>query len=64
MMWFWTAVGLAVAAYCIITGTMFLRQKRYVWAALGIAGGILTLFVPVVGQTHAVKIDLPAVSPR
>ena len=59
-MWLWTIVGVGVAAYCIATGVMFARQKRYVWAALGIAGGILILLMPVVGQTDAVKIDLPA----
>jgi hypothetical protein len=64
MIWVWTAVGLATAAYCIATGIMFLRQKRYACAVAGIALGITILFMPVPGVTGPVKIDLPIASPR
>ncbi|MGY2736419.1 hypothetical protein [Sphingomonas sp. UYP23] len=60
MIWVWTAVGLVAACYCIATGFAYLKQKRYVRGALGIISGVLLLFVPVSGQTSAVKIDLPA----
>jgi hypothetical protein len=59
-MWFWTVVGLSAAGYCLLTGIRFLREKRYGWGAAGIALGALILFMPIVGQTHSVKIDLPA----
>ena len=64
MIWVWTAVGVATAAYCIATGIMFLRQKRYTLAVVGIALGVALLFMPVPGVTGPVKIDLPIASPR
>jgi len=60
MVWFWTVAGLIASIYCIATGIMHFRQKRYVWAALGMASGLFILFTPINGQTHVVKIDLPA----
>ncbi|RYF13716.1 MAG: hypothetical protein EOO77_15120 [Oxalobacteraceae bacterium] len=60
MIWVWTAIGVAVAAYCIVTGVMFLRQKRHVWGVAGIVLGLAVLFMPVPGVTGPVKIDLPA----
>lgn len=60
MIWVWTIIGLIAASYCILTGLMYLKQKRYVWAVVGILSGLLLLFVPISGETSAVKIDLPA----
>lgn len=59
MIWVWAVAGLIASIYSIGTGIAHFRQKRYVLAALGIASGIFILFIPVDGQTHAVKIDLP-----
>jgi hypothetical protein len=56
-MWWWTAIGLIVAIYCLTRAVEDVRQKRYVWAAIGFGCAALILFLPV--QTHAVKVDLP-----
>lgn len=59
-MWFWTIAGLIAAAYCVASGVLHFREKRYVWAALGLASAIFILFNPIGAETHAVKIDLPS----
>jgi hypothetical protein len=53
----WAIAVLAVAAYCFARGIVDLRQRRFVWGAVGILGGIIIMTVPI--QTHAVKYDLP-----
>ena len=53
----WTIVALLVAAYCIARAIWDLRQRQYVWAALGFLSAAAILLTPV--QTHAVKFDLP-----
>ena len=55
--------GLAAGIYCIVRGVVDLRQRRYLWGALGIGLGAFLLLVP--DPTHVVKLDLPlADSPR
>ena len=59
----WFAVGGAVGLFCIVRGIVDLRQKRLVWGALGILGGLALWTTPI--QTHAVKYDiLPAAGRR
>ncbi len=53
----WMIAMSAAVIYCIVRGVADLRQRHYVWGALGIASGALLLLVPE--PTHAVKIDLP-----
>lgn len=53
----WVLAGLAAAAYCIARGIVDLRQRRFVWGALGVLAGLLLMSIPI--QTHAVKFDLP-----
>ena len=59
MIWFRTAVGLAVATYCLLTGFSSLKQKRYVWGSAGVILAVAVLFMPVVGQRHAVEVTIP-----
>lgn len=53
----WSAVLCSAALYCIVRGLQDLRQKQYVWGALGITSGLILLLVPI--QTHAVTVTLP-----
>jgi hypothetical protein len=53
----WAIAVLAVGAYCFVRGIVDLRQRRFVWGALGILNGILIMTVPI--QAHAIKYDLP-----
>ena len=57
-MFAFTIVAFAAAAYCIARAVIDLREKRYVWAAIGIVAGAAILLTPI--QTHAIKVDLPA----
>ena len=59
-MWLWTIAALMAVIYCVASGIIHFRQKRYVWAALGFASAAFILFNPIGAETHAVKIDLPA----
>ena len=52
-----TMVAFAVAAYCIVRAVIDLREKRYIWAVIGILAGAAILLTPI--QTHAVKVELP-----
>lgn len=52
----WTIAGLAAAIYCIVRGIVDLRQRRFVWGALGILCGLILFTAPI--ETHAVKYDL------
>ena len=54
----WMVVAFVAAAYCVVRAIFDLREKRFLWAALGILGGAAILFTPI--ETHAVKVDLPA----
>lgn len=56
----WTVAAATVALYCIARAVVDLRQRRYVWGALGFASAVLILFTPI--QTHAVKTNLPQAS--
>lgn len=56
MTW-WMAAGMIATIYCIVRAAVDLRQKRYVWAAIGACCAALLLLAPI--ETHAVKIDLP-----
>ena len=60
MMWLWTCAGLLAAYYCVASGVLYFRKKRYVWAALGFASAVFILFNPIGAETHSVKIDLPS----
>lgn len=58
----WPWIALAVAAYCIVRGTIDLRAHRYVWGGLGVLAGIALLLVPI--RSEAVKLDLiPTANP-
>jgi len=59
-MWLWTIAALMTAVYCVASGVMHLRHKRYIWAALGFASALFILFNPIGAETHAVKIDILA----
>ena len=52
-----TIVAIAAAAYCIARAVIDLREKRFVWAAIGAVVGAAILFTPI--QTHAIKVELP-----
>lgn len=56
MVWWLLASG-AATVYCIVRSVVDLRQKRYVWAAIGLISAAILLLSPV--QTHAVKLDFP-----
>ena len=60
MMLFWTLAGALAALHCVARGVQDLRQKRYIWGALGIVSGAILLLTPIGAQTHTIKIDLPA----
>ena len=53
-----TLIATALALlYCIGRAVVDFGQRRYRWAAAGIACAILLLTIPI--ETHAVKYDLP-----
>lgn len=58
--WFWMAALLAVTVYCLAQAIRDFRAKRYAWATAAACSSALLLTMPF--PTHAVKIDLPAVS--
>jgi len=45
------------ALYCLVRGAMDLRQRRYVFGAIGIVLGVALAAAPI--PTHSVTIDLP-----
>jgi hypothetical protein len=51
-------VAFVAAAHCIARAVIDLREKRYVWAAIGIVVGAAILLTPI--QTHAIKMDVPS----
>jgi hypothetical protein len=59
----WAIAMLAVAAYCFARGIADLRQRRFVWGALGVLAGVIIVTMPI--QSHAVKFDLlPPANPQ
>jgi hypothetical protein len=54
---FWFVGLCLVALYCMVRVVLDIRQRRYLWAALGIAATAVIVLVPI--PTHAVKVDLP-----
>ena len=54
----WTLIALAAPAYCLVRRIVGLRQRNYVWGALGLLSAAALLFTPV--QTHAVRMEFPA----
>jgi hypothetical protein len=60
LFWF---IGLFLAGiYCVAQGIQDVRQKRYLWGALGILSAIPIWLAPI--PSHAIKIDLPVSSPK
>ena len=56
-------VALLVGAFCLVRGVVDLRQRKYVWASIGIlAGVVLIVTAPI--PTHAEKVDLGTVPQR
>lgn len=53
----WIYASHAASIYCIARGVVDLRQRRFLWGALGIVSGLLLGLTPI--QSHAVKYDLP-----
>ena len=53
------ALGLA-AIYCVARAVVDLREKRYIWGALGVASALALVLIPV--PTHAIKVEIPAQS--
>jgi hypothetical protein len=56
-MFWWLLASGSATIYCIARAFVDLRQKRYVWAAIGLVSAGVLLLTPV--NTHAVKVDLP-----
>jgi hypothetical protein len=56
----WTITLLVSGIYCLARGAADLRQRRFLWGALGIVSCALLWFTPI--QAHAVKYDLPFVA--
>ena len=52
----------AAILYCFARGIVDLRQRRFGWAAAGIASGVALLLVPI--PSHAIKIELPHAATR
>jgi hypothetical protein len=50
---------LASSAYRIVGRVMELRQRRFIWGALGIVSGLLLTLTPI--ESRVVKLDLPIV---
>lgn len=55
MFWWMLASG-GAALYCIARAVVDVRQRRYLWAALGIISAAVLLLTQV--KTHVVKVDL------
>ena len=57
--WVVTAIVCAAVVYCVARGLRDLRERRFGWAALGLASAVGLLCVPMPITTQAVKVDLP-----
>jgi len=53
----WSVAALAAGIYCIARAIVDLRQRKYIWAALGFVSAAIFILSPI--PTHAVKVDLP-----
>lgn len=53
----WLVAGPAAAVYCIARRSVDLRQRRFLWGALGLIAGLVLMTTPI--ESHAVKYDLP-----
>lgn len=58
----WLIIGGLAAIYCLARAFVDFREKRYVWAALGLLTAIAIIAVPI--PTHAVKVDIPVNGPE
>lgn len=58
----WSFAALGAALFCIVRGLVDLRQRKYIWGALGIISAAIIMLTLI--QTHAVKIDLLPPSSR
>jgi hypothetical protein len=56
-------VAMLAAIFCLVRGVTDLRQRKYLWAAVGMLAGV-ALIVTTPIPTHAEKIDLGVVQPR
>ena len=55
-------IALAAASlFCLVRAIIDFTQRRYRWAAAGLACAVLLMSVPI--ETHAVKFDLPRSAP-
>ena len=53
----WTIAGFLAAIYCVARAIQDLRERRYVWAVLGVLAAVAIMAVPI--PTHAEKVDIP-----
>lgn len=53
----WTIAAFAAGIYCIVRGVADLRQRKYIWGALGIVSAAVFLAMPVPDRA-----DLPTLS--
>jgi hypothetical protein len=56
-------VALIAGVYCLVRGAADFRQRKYVWASLGILAGIALIGTTPI-PTHAEKVDLGIVPQR
>ncbi len=55
--YWWMLASCVAGIYCVVRAIADLRQRRYIWGAIGLISGAVLLLTPV--QPRAVKIDLP-----
>jgi hypothetical protein len=53
----WTVLALGAAAYCLVRAIQDFRDRKYVWAVVGVLAAAGLLLTPI--QTHAVNFDFP-----
>jgi len=58
----WTWLALAAGTFCLVRGIADLRNRHYLWGALGIVAALAILLTPI--STQAVKFDLPTAADR
>lgn len=54
---FWMATFGLAALYCLVRGAWDIRQKRYIWGAIGLLSGVALVLMPI--KSHAIKMTLP-----
>jgi hypothetical protein len=57
------AWGLALGAaglYCLVRALFDIRDKRYLWAALGLAAAVVIILMPVGKHTATVTVAVPS----